>query len=285
MNQRKPIVVRGGGDLATGIIWQLSAAGFPVVILECGNPSAIRREAAFCEAVRLGRKTVEGIVCEKAGSAEEAAAKVSPLHPVLIVDEKAESLSVLKPDILIDAILAKRNLGTSRKMARLTVGVGPGFTAGEDVDYAVETMRGHNLGRVIRRGSALPNTGIPGIIAGYGAERVIHAPAEGIFRSLHRIGDLVEAGEPIGHIDAPDGSLRTDVPASLTGVLRGILPDGFAVPRGMKMADIDPRRNEQQNCFTISDKARCIAGSVLMLVCAFENDVLPSGDEKPDRSV
>jgi len=273
MKEMKPIVVRGGGDLATGIIWQLCMAGYPVVILECGNPTAIRREAAFSEAVRLGRKTVEGIVCIRLDSAEQALKEVTPEQPVLLVDEEAESLPVLRPEILVDAILAKRNLGTRREMAALTIGVGPGFTAGIDTDYVVETMRGHNLGRVFHEGTALPNTGIPGIIAGYGAERVIHSPAAGIFRPVHRIGDLVDQGEPIGSIETEDGT-SVNVPASLTGVLRGILPDGFRVPEGMKMADIDPRREEKKNCFTISDKARCIAGSVLMLVSAYEHGML-----------
>jgi xanthine dehydrogenase accessory factor len=273
MKEMKPIVVRGGGDLATGIIWQLCTAGYPVVILECGNPTAIRREAAFSEAVRLGRKTVEGIECIRLDSAEQALKEVTPKQPVLLVDEEADSLPVLQPEILIDAILAKRNLGTRREMAELTIGVGPGFTAGIDTDYVVETMRGHNLGRVFHEGTALPNTGIPGIIAGYGAERVIHSPASGIFRPVHRIGDLVNQGEPIGSVETEDGT-SVSVPASLTGVLRGILPDGFRVPEGMKMADIDPRREEKKNCFTISDKARCIAGSVLMLVSAYEHGML-----------
>ena len=127
-------------------------AGYPVVILECSNPTAIRREAAFSEAVRLGRKTVEGIECIRLDSAEQALKKVTPKQPVLLVDEEADSLPVLRPEILIDAILAKRNLGTRREMAELTIGVGPGFTAGIDTDYVVETMRGHNLGRVFHEG-------------------------------------------------------------------------------------------------------------------------------------
>ena len=271
----KPIVVRGGGDLATGIIWQLCRAGWPVIILETAVPMAIRREAAFCEAVRFGSKTVEGVTCTRFDSVDEALENVSPAYPALLIDPEAESLAAIKPQILIDAILAKKNLGTTREMAELVVGVGPGFTAGEDVDYVIETVRGHKLGRIIEEGTAIPNTGIPGNVGGYAAERVIHAPAGGLLRTFSKIGDIVEQKQTLAVILTDDGR-EIPVPASLTGVLRGILPDGYTVFRGLKMADIDPRKEQQTNCFTISDKARCIAGSVLTLVSAYEHGARPA---------
>ena len=167
----------------------------------------------------------------------------------------------------MDAILAKRNLGTCRNMAPLTIALGPGFVAGQDVDAVVETKRGHRLGRIIREGSAIPNTGIPGVIGGYGAERVIHAQANGVFMNVRKIGDLVEKGEAIATIRTPEGK---DIPvtAQISGILRGLLRSGYTVTPGFKIADIDPRREELSNCFLISDKSRCIAGSVLELVCA-----------------
>lgn len=269
----KPIVVRGGGDIATGTIYRLCKSGYPVLILETARPTAIRRKVAFCEAVYEGNMQVEDMCCTLVHSPEEATEKLNAQdagnrEPVLLVDEKAESLSVLKPDILIDGILAKRNMGTRKEMADLVIGFGPGFTAGEDVDYVIETMRGHNLARIIEKGSAMPNTGVPGIIAGVGAERVIHAPADGIFRKKAHISDQVKAGDILGVIEK--NGYETPVLASIDGVLRGILRDGFTVFKGLKMADIDPRLSEKKNCFTISDKARCIAGSVLELVVAYE---------------
>ena len=260
----RPIVVRGGGDLATGTILRLSRAGFPVIVLESARPTAIRREAAFSEAVYFGMKTVEGTVCKKMASPDEALKNAAPGNPVLLVDERAESLAAIRPEILIDAIIAKRNLGTSIEMANLVIGLGPGFTAGKDVHYVIETMRGHDLGRIIGSGSALQNTGIPGNVGGYTRERVLHATASGRLMAFRQIGDIVEKGEVIAVIESNES--RTEVRASLTGVLRGILPDGFDVPHGMKLADIDPRLDERKNRFTVSDKARCIAGSVLELV-------------------
>ena len=164
----KPIVVRGGGDLATGVIHRLSKSGYSVIVLETDKPSAIRRLVAFSEAVEKGSACVEGITCVCVNSVKEALKEAKPLHPVLLVDPKGESIPLLKPEILIDAIIAKKNLGTTRKMASLTIALGPGFEAGKDVDYVVETKRGHYLGRILDKGSAIENTGIPGIIGGYG---------------------------------------------------------------------------------------------------------------------
>lgn len=273
-----PIVVRGGGDIATGTIYKLCKSGYPVIILECENPTAIRRKAAFCEAARNGKSRVEDMECRLAGSAGEALERIrqqktEKREPVMLVDEQAKCLELLKPEILIDGILAKQNLGTTKDMANLVIALGPGFTAGEDCDYVIETMRGHNLGRIIKKGCAAPNTGVPGLIKGIGKERVIHAPAAGIFHKRIHIAGVVKKGQVLGTIEK-DGQ-KTEVTASIDGVLRGILLDGFPVWKGLKMADIDPRISEKNNCYTISDKARCIAGSVLELVVAYEKTNLP----------
>jgi xanthine dehydrogenase accessory factor len=255
------IIVRGGGDLATGTIYKLKKSGFPVLILEVENPSAIRRNVAFCEAVYQGTQTVEDMTCYLAGSLEQACRFLEEGKLTVLVDPQAESISALKPLAVVDAILAKKNLGTHRSMAPITVALGPGFTAGEDVDAVVETKRGHNLGRVLWDGCAAPNTGIPGIIGGYGKERVIHCPAKGILRNIKKITDVVSKGEVIAVVESGEGMITVE--ATLDGILRGLIRDGYPVTPGFKMADIDPRMDELQNCFTISDKARCIAGGVL----------------------
>ena len=180
----------------------------------------------------------------------------------MLVDPECRVLKEARPFALVDAILAKKNLGTSRAMAQRTIALGPGFQAGKDVDLVIETMRGHRLGRVIREGSALPDTGVPGLIQGYGSERVIHAPADGRIENLAKIGDPVKKGEPIARIFGGTGQI-TEVPATLDGLLRGLIRNDYPVTRGLKIADIDPRMKEYDNCFTISDKARCIAGGVL----------------------
>lgn len=254
------ILVRGGGDIATGSIYKLHQCGYAVLILETENPTAIRRRAAFCEAVYDGAAQVEGVVCRKVDTPEECETAWRNREIPLMLDPQAEIVKHMKPEVVVDGILAKRNLGTNRRMAPLTIGLGPGFVAGQDVDYVIETMRGHHLGRIISQGCAIPNTGIPGLIGGYGAERVIHAPASGKIRVLAEIGDLVEKGETLAVI----GDVA--VAASLTGVLRGIIRDGFLVKKGLKIADIDPRKEQKENCSTISDKARCIAGGVLEVV-------------------
>lgn len=261
------IIVRGGGDLATGTIHRLWSAGLRVLVMEAEHPAAIRRQVSLCEAVYEGETTVEGLrAVHIAALAEAETVWASGAVPVF-VDPKGESIAAAKPAVVVDAILAKRNLGTTREMAPLTIALGPGFVAGQDVDVVVETKRGHKLGRIITEGPAAPNSGVPGIIGGYGAERVIHAPAAGVFRDVHAIADLVEAGETIANIETEDGAL-VPVTTQISGILRGILRDGYPVPKGFKVADVDPRQSELENCFLISDKARCIAGSVLELVAA-----------------
>ena len=260
------IIVRGAGDISTGTICRLFRAGFPVLALESDRPSAIRRKVALSEAAYDGTAAVEDVTAVRIDSVEQAKGILQQGKVPLLVDPAGESIRQLKPAVVVDAILAKKNLGTRMDMAPLTIALGPGFEAGRDVHYVIETMRGHNLGRIIASGCAMPNTGIPGVIAGYGAERVIHSPASGIFRAQREIADEVRAGETIGTVET--GEERIPVQTKIPGILRGIIRDGFSVTKGFKLADVDPRLEEKENCFTISDKARCIAGSVLELVTA-----------------
>lgn len=255
------VIVRGAGDLATGTIHALVSAGFPVIALEVPNPAAIRREVCFSEAVYNGKKTVEGITAVLAGTAEEAANLARQGVLSVLVDPLCAVLETVNPAVLIDATIAKRNLGTSREMAPLTIALGPGFEAGVDTDYVVETMRGETLGRIIGKGYALPNTGIPGVIEGFAAERVIHALAAGILHGVRRIGDRVEKGDVIARIGS-----SVPVTASISGVLRGLIRDGYPVTKGLKIADIDPRADSYPLCFQISDKSRKIANSVLKII-------------------
>lgn len=265
MKQDALILVRGGGDLATGTIHRLWSAGLRVLVLEAEHPAAIRRQVSLCEAVYEGEATVEGLRAVRIEALAQAEEVWNQNAVPVLVDPKGESIAQARPDVLVDAILAKKNLGTTKDMAPLTIGLGPGFCAGEDVDVVIETKRGHNLGRIIRQGSAYPNTGIPGIIGGYGAERVIHAPAAGRMKNRSKIGDIVEAGQVLAVIEGEDG--LTEVSATIDGLLRGLIRDDYPVTKGFKIADIDPRKEELANCFTISDKARCIAGSVLEVIC------------------
>lgn len=259
------IIVRGGGDLATGTIHRLWSCGFKVLVLETRMPAAIRRQVSVCEAVYDGETIVEGMKAIRIFSWEQAEKIIESGAVPVLVDPEGASIDILHPRVVIDAILAKRNLGTHRKMAPLTIGLGPGFCGGKDVDVVIETKRGHNLGRVIYSGMAAPNTGIPGMVGGYAKERVLHAPVEGTFKGYTGIGDIVEAGAPVAAVIGNDGT-ATPLTAAFSGIVRGLLRDGYPVTKGFKVADIDPRKEELANCFTISDKARCIAGSVLEVV-------------------
>lgn len=188
MKRDSLIIVRGGGDLATGTIHRLWSAGLRVLVLETEHPAAIRRQVSLCEAVYEGETTVEGLRAVRISKQEEAEAVWAQNAVPVLIDPKGESIRTLKPDVVVDAILAKKNLGTTREMASLTIALGPGFTAGQDVDVVVETKRGHKLGRIIREGAATPNTGVPGVIGGYAARAGAPSPAQGIFRDLHAIG-------------------------------------------------------------------------------------------------
>lgn len=260
---KKPlVVVRGAGDIATGVIWRLWRSGFPVIATECARPSAIRRKVAFSEAVYDGKAEVEGAVCCLVRTTSEAEEILAAGMVPLFVDENCVLLRKFNPDVLVDAILAKKNLGTNCQMAPVTIALGPGFTAGKDVDAVVETKRGHHLGRVYLSGEAIANTSVPGEIGGVAEQRVIHAPVSGVIHNRRQIGDVVFAGECLAVIEMEDGQME-EVIATIPGVLRGLIRDGYAVDRGLKIADIDPRLDQRENCFTISDKARAVAGGVL----------------------
>ena len=274
MKKSDLIIVRGAGDLATGTIHRLKKSGFRLLVLETDQPAAIRRQVALSEAVYSKSACVEGVEAVRVKDEKQMIDAWENGKVPVLVDPKGESIASMQPKVVVDAILAKRNLGTNKNMAPLTIALGPGFEAGVDVDVVIETKRGHNLGRVICEGSAYPNTGIPGIIGGYGAERVIHAPAEGILKNKSKIGDIVEKGQVIAVIEASDKEnesaadiKKTEVRATIDGLLRGLIRDNYPVTKGFKIADIDPRKEELANCFTISDKARCIAGSVLEVIC------------------
>ena len=279
MNKKILIICRGGGDLATGIVHRLFRAGFPVPVLETDSPAAIRRQVSFSEAVYDRMVTVEGVTAERIASADRASVDhvLEAGRVPLLVDPEGNSIAQLKPDIVVDAIIAKKNLGTAKEMAPLVIGVGPGFTAGEDVDLVVESMRGHNLARIFTTGSALPNTGIPGNIGGFTKERVLHAEADGYMKNIRKIGDIVEKGEEIARIyekmteEGIFSGSYVSVEASISGIIRGLIREGYHFQKGFKIADIDPRESELANCFTISDKARSIGGSVLEAVCGYVN--------------
>lgn len=249
------VLVKGGGDLASGIAHRLFRCGFSVVISELPQPTVIRHTVAFAEAVYQGRCKVEGVEAVLSSAAEAAAAIERGIIPV-VVDAEGTLWRDLHPWALVDATLAKRNTGTYREQAELVVGVGPGFTAQQDVHVVVETNRGHDLGRVILKGAAAPNTGVPGAIGGYTQERVLRAPAAGLFRCVRAIGDTVCVGEAVAYAG------EEPVCTQIAGVLRGLLHEGLQVDAGMKVADVDPRCR-REHCFTISDKARAVGGGVV----------------------
>ncbi|MCI8722066.1 MAG: EF2563 family selenium-dependent molybdenum hydroxylase system protein [Oscillospiraceae bacterium] len=255
------IVIRGGGDLATGVALRLYRSGMDVVICETAVPTSIRRTVCFSEAVRLEEMMVEGVTARRAVPEEVPALLAAGIIPVL-VDPEGACIPGLRPDAVVDAILAKRNLGTSMDMAPIVVAAGPGFTAGVDCHAAVETMRGHYLGRVIYEGSPLPNTNIPGLIGGYAGERVLRAPADGAFAGAKRIGDRVEAGDVAGYVAGKP------MVCTIGGTLRGLLADGVPVTKGMKSGDVDPRC-EEAHCRCASDKALAVGGGVLEAILHF----------------
>lgn len=249
------VVIRGGGDLATGTALRLYRAGMEVVVCETAVPTSIRRTVCFSEAVRLGETEVEGVTARLAALADLPDLLERGIVPVL-ADPEGACIPALAPDAVVDAIIAKRNLGTRMDMAPVVVAAGPGFTAGLDCHAVVETMRGHYLGRVIYDGAALPNTDVPGLIGGYAGERVLRAPADGVFRGVKRIGDHVRAGEAAGYVDG------APMVCTIDGVLRGLLADGVPVRRGMKSGDVDPRC-APEHCLCASDKALAVGGGVL----------------------
>ena len=256
------ILIRGAGDIATGIALRLHRAGMQVVMTDLPHPTAIRRTVCFSPAIALGAAEVEGVRAVCARDVPHARALLAAGAVPVLADPDCLCRRELRPDALVDAILAKRNLGTALTDAPVVIGVGPGFTAGTDCHAVVETMRGHTLGRVIYEGSALPNTNIPGLIGGFSGERVLRAPADGIFEPRMEIGQLVQEGEIAATVNGKP------MRCTLTGCLRGLLQGGLQVHEGMKCGDIDPR-GQQANCFTASDKATAIGGGVLEALLHF----------------
>jgi len=250
------VVVRGAGDLASGVICRLHNSGFRIVALETEKPTVIRRTVAFAEAQIKGLAVVEGITAVRVSNDEELRNAWSKRHIPVIADPDGLWIKKLTPRCVVDAILAKKNLGTRKDMAPAVIGLGPGFTAGADVHVVVETNRGHSLGRIITKGQAMDNTGVPGTIGGYSSERVIRAPGPGKIEVIRDIESLVKKGEVLARI----GDL--EILSPLDGVVRGMIASGTEVPEGMKIADVDPR-GDASYCFHVSDKARAVAGGVL----------------------
>lgn len=251
-----PVVVRGGGDLASGVIYRLARAGFPVLVLERAQPLAIRRAVSFASAVYDGQITIEGLNAHRITGVAAAAAQWADGTIPVLVDGDGASLRTLRPAVVVDARMAKRNLGTARDDAPLVVALGPGFTAGEDCHAVIETQRGHFLGHVIWHGAAAPNTGQPGEVRGRVGERVLRAPADGVVTPRTAIGDLVTPGDVVATVN--------DVPvqAPFAGVLRGLIHSAVSVTAGFKIGDVDPR-GVREHCFTISDKSLAVGGGVL----------------------
>ena len=250
------VLVKGGGDLGTGVAWRLHRCGMRVLVTETPRPTVIRRAVSFASALFEGAVTVDGVTARCAESDAEIAAAWAAAEVPVLADPQAQVRLRLHPAVVVDAILAKRNIGTRRDDAPLVVALGPGFSVPQDCHAIVETNRGHNLGRVILAGSAEPNTGVPGTVGGESARRVLRAPAAGLFRTVRAIGDIVEAGEVVAY--AGDEPLRSN----LDGVVRGLLHEGLEVHEGMKVGDVDPR-GIVSNCFTISDKALAVGGGVV----------------------
>ncbi|WP_267523062.1 selenium-dependent molybdenum cofactor biosynthesis protein YqeB [Campylobacter sp. MG1] len=250
------VIIRGAGDIATGIAVRLYNSGFKIIMLDISQPSAIRRKVAFSEAIYDDECIVENIRGKKSNFDDIYNCLSQGIIPI-IVDENLAILNHIKPKILVDSILAKKNLGTNINMADIVIGIGPGFNAKIDCHAVIETSRGHDLGRVIYNGSAKADTGVPGIIAGVGADRVIHSPCEGFIKCVKNIGDIVMKDEILAYVN------KIPIKATISGVLRGIIKNEYYVTKNFKVADIDPRISEQKNCFSVSDKARSVGGGVL----------------------
>lgn len=250
------VLIRGAGDLATGIAWRLWQAHFDIVMTDLPRPTAIRRTVAFSTALENIEMTVEGVTAVACATPNQVLEATKRRRVAVLPDPDCKLALQLRPDVVVDAILAKRNLGTRIDDAPLVIGVGPGFCAGQDCHYVIETQRGHDLGRVIEEGPAAPNSGIPGNIRGYTSERILRAPAAGVFRPLAAIGDLVQAGQTVAEVNG------TPLTAPIAGMVRGMLAEGVKVTPGFKCGDVDPR-GEKASYTTISDKARAIGGGVL----------------------
>lgn len=261
------VLIKGAGDLATGIAYRLKKSGFDIVMTEIHKPTTVRRTVAFSQAVFDNEIVIEGIKGVKVNNINEIYEEIREGNIPIIIDENAEIIKELKPDVVVDAIISKKNLGTSIEDAPIVIGVGPGFEAKVDCHLVVETKRGHYLGKVIEEGSAIPNTGVPGDIGGYTKERIIRASSNGKINPVVEIGDFVKKGDVVAYIDG------VEVLAEIDGIVRGMLQEGIEVFKGMKSGDIDPRC-EKDHCFTISDKARSIGGGVLEAIMYMSNNNL-----------
>ena len=259
------ILIKGAGDLATGIAYRLNKSGFDIVMTEIDKPTTVRRTVAFSQAVFDNEIVIEGIKGVKVNNINEIYKEINQGNIPIIIDEKAEIIKELRPDVVVDAIIAKKNLGTNIKDAPIVIGVGPGFEAKVDCHLVVETKRGHYLGKVIEEGSAIPNTGVPGNIGGYTKERIIRASSNGKIKPVVSIGDFVKKGDVVAYVDG------VEVLAQIDGIVRGMLQEGIEVFKGMKSGDLDPRC-EKDHCFTISDKARSIGGGVLEAIMYMKNN-------------
>ena len=262
-------LVKGAGDLATGVGWRLHRVGFDVLMTEVASPTVIRRTVAFAEAVHEGRCVVDGVEARLVADVEAARSTMADGAVAVMIDPTCATALTMAPLLVVDAIVAKRNLGTNIADGPAVVALGPGFRAGVDAHAVVETMRGHHLGRVILEGEALPNTGVPGEIGGASAERVMRAPVAGAFRGVRKIGDVVGVGDTVAFVD------DEPVVTSIGGVLRGLLHDGLEVTPGFKVADVDPRA-DPEHCYSISDKALSVAGGVLEAAGVLLGGFLPA---------
>lgn len=250
-----PVLVRGGGDLGTGVVVRLTRSGFPVIVAELDRPLAVRRRVSVAAAVTEGAVTVEGVRAMRVKDTTSARVSASNgLVPVIV----SERIPDVGARVVIDARLAKRNIDTTLNDAEFVVALGPGFVAGVDCHVVIETVRGHQLGRIIRHGSALANTGIPDAVAGHGTERVLRAPASGSVIWNVEIGDIVQHGQTIGTVGAEN------IFAPFSGVVRGLIDSGTPVEPGLKVGDIDPRLDTAVD--QVSDKAFAVGGAVLEAV-------------------
>jgi xanthine dehydrogenase accessory factor len=251
-------IVRGGGDLATGIIYRLWKARYKILCLETELPLTVRGPVSAATAVFEGRHVVEDMPAVLIGSLDEW----EDHTVVVLVDPEGKSIGQVGPDLVVDAIMAKCYTGTNRTMAPLVLAIGPGFSAPDQVHGVVETKRGHYLGRLITDGMAIPNTGIPGMEMGYTVERLLRAPADGHVTPVRQIGDHVETGDVVAIVN------KCEVHSQIKGVLRGLIHPKVPVTKGLKIGDVDPR-DERSHCFSITDKALAIAGGVLEAVMSF----------------
>ncbi len=275
--EREIIALRGGGDLGSGVACRLHRSGFRVVILEVEKPLAVRRTVSFAQAVIDGKATVEGITAVRAVTLAEVRQAWQDGHLPVMVDPEVKVNAELKPDVIIDATLAKRDNGLHCDMAPLTIALGPGFEAGKHADIVIETNRGHDLGRLIFQGEAKPDTGIPAPVEGHGAERLLRAPCAGTVSHVLDIGTEVRKGEVICRVAG------RPVTAPFDGIVRGLIMNGRSVPQGLKIGDVDPRP-VKTNCYTVSDKARALGGSVLEAILYFRNKAenrSPKSEKQP----